>query len=46
MKNRLRQSAFIALLYIVTAMFSLTLTSCEEGGINSQIVGGDRKSVV
>lgn len=40
MKNRLRQSAFIALLYIVTAMFSLTLTSCEEGGINSQIVGG------
>lgn len=40
MKNRLKQSVLIAFLYLGIAMLSLNLTSCEEGGIDSQPATG------
>lgn len=38
MKSRLKQIVFVALLYTGVTMLSLNLTSCEEGGIDSQPV--------
>lgn len=37
MKKRFVQIVYVTLLFVVTAVLSLSMTSCDEGGIDSQV---------
>lgn len=39
MKKRFVQIVYVTLLFVVTAVLSLSMTSCDEGGIESQVNG-------
>lgn len=39
MKNKLIQIVYVALFFMATAMISLCMVSCDEGGIDSQVNG-------
>lgn len=39
MKKRFVQIVYVALLFVATAVLSLSMTSCDEGGIDSQVNG-------
>lgn len=45
MKKRLIQIVYVALLFVATAVLSLSLASCDEGGIDSQAPAAARLGV-
>ena len=45
MKKRFVQIVYVALLFVATAVLSLSMTSCDEGGIDSQAPAGVRVGI-
>ena len=42
MKNKSIQLVYVALFFMATAMISLCMVGCDEGGIDSQVNGDPR----